>query len=249
LVRVVARHTWDRAKLFLQKAGTVILGINILLWFLAAYPKNSHYEQHLDARRMTLLQSVQLPVRSVAELPKALTAFAARQHTPGGYNPPEARVAAELGLLDKEQAGERLRNSFAGRLGRAIEPIIAPLGFDWKIGIGIVSSFAAREVFVSTMSLVYNVGQYDKSEAGLRTLAQTLHAQRRPDGTLFYTPLQGITLMVFYVLALQCVSTLAVMRKETASWKWPCFQWLYMGALAWLFAFITYQGGRWLGLG
>src|SRR4029079_18927727 len=149
--------------------------------------------------------------------------------------------------LDNEAAGERLRQNFAGRLGRLIEPVIRPLGFDWKMGIGIISSFAAREVFVSTMSTVYNVGEADKSAASMSDLQKTLQAQRRPDGSIVYRPLTALTLMVFYVFALQCVSTVAIVRRETNSWKWPVFQWAYMGALAWLFAFITYQGGRLLG--
>jgi len=128
-----------------------------------------------------------------------------------------------------------------------IEPVIAPLGFDWKIGIGIVASFAAREVFVSTMSTVYNVGKYDRSESSRSGLVKTLQAQKRPDGTPVYTPLTAVTLMVFYVFALQCASTVAVVRRETNSWKWPLFQWLYMGVLAWGLAFITYRVGLLMG--
>jgi len=207
LLRVVARHMWDRSRLFLRRAGTVILGVNIVLWFLATYPKS-------DAWRVT---------RDVT---------------------PDTRHSS---LVTAEQAGEQLRNSFAGRMGRALEPVIAPLGFDWKIGIGIISSFAAREVFVSTMSTVYNVGGGGESEAGGTALVQTLRAQTRPDGSPLYTPLLAVTLMVFYVFALQCASTVAVVRRETNSWKWPLFQWLYMGVLAWVLAFVTYQGGRWLG--
>jgi ferrous iron transport protein B len=100
---------------------------------------------------------------------------------------------------------------------------------------------------VSTMSTVYNVGEGDDSEEGTQELAEILKAQKRPDGTRVYTALTGITLMVFYVYALQCVSTVAVVRRETNSWKWPLFQWIYMGALAWIAAFIVYQGGRLLG--
>jgi ferrous iron transport protein B len=140
-----------------------------------------------------------------------------------------------------------LRYSFAGRMGQFIEPAIVPLGFDWKIGIGIVSSFAAREVFVSTMSTVYNLGKGQDSETITPSLAQTLREQVRPDGTRVYTTLTAVTLMVFYVFALQCVSTVAIVRRETNSWKWPVFQWVYMGLLAWLLAFLTYQGGRLLG--
>ncbi|HEX3721034.1 MAG TPA: ferrous iron transport protein B [Verrucomicrobiae bacterium] len=198
LTTVVLRHMWDRSKLFLRRAGTVILGINILLWFLASYPRHA------------------------------------------GTN---------SGDVSPAQAGQRLRDSYAGMAGHWIEPAIKPLGFDWKIGIGIVSSFAAREVFVSTMSIVYNVAEGTDEDTHTRNLAQVMSRQKRPDGTPVYTTLTAITLMVFYVLALQCVSTVAVVRRETNSWKWPLFQWLYMGVLAWVFAFVTYQGGRLLGFG
>ena len=213
LLRVVARHMWDRSRLFLRRAGTVILGINILLWFLATYPKTN-----VESLNRSIVKS-------------------------------DTQQASPTPLTENELAGAKLRNSFAGRMGRAIEPIIAPLGFDWKMGIGIITSFAAREVFVSTMSTVYNVGQADDSEAGTQTLAKTLRAQTRPDGTPVYTTLVAVTLMVFYVFALQCASTVIVVRRETNSWKWPLFQWVYMGILAWGLAFITYQGGRWLGWG
>jgi ferrous iron transport protein B len=226
LLRIVLRHMWDRSKLFLRRAGTVILGINILLWFLATYPKDAALESDYNARRSAL------------------------HATPAGSS--DARLtaeekAAQLDALDKAEAGDKLRHSFAGRLGQWIEPTIKPLGFDWRIGIGIVSSFAAREVFVSTMSLVYNVGQADDSDDATDTLAQTLREQTHPDGRPVYTTLVAVTLMVFYVFALQCVSTIAIVRRETNGWKWPVFQWLYMGALAWVLAFVTYQGGRWLG--
>jgi ferrous iron transport protein B len=117
------------------------------------------------------------------------------------------------------------------------------------MGIGIVSSFAAREVFVSTMSTVYSVGSFDETDSGMSTMVRTLREQKRPDGTRVYTPLTAVTLMVFYVFALQCVSTVAVVKRETNSWRWPFFQWLYMGILAWGFAFITYRLGLWLGIG
>jgi ferrous iron transport protein B len=148
----------------------------------------------------------------------------------------------ELAALESAHASAQLQHSFAGSLGRLIEPIIAPLGFDWKMGIGIISSFAAREVFVSTMSIVYNVGAADGAP-GTEGIVQTLKAQRRADGTPVYTALTGLTLMVFYVFALQCVSTVAVVKRETNSWKWPLFQWCYLGLLAWTLAFITYRVG------
>jgi ferrous iron transport protein B len=184
-------------------------------------------------------------VKSPEDVERGMTELAVKQTN--GWSTIEAKVSATMDQLDKQEAGEKLRHSFAGRLGQFIEPAIRPLGFDWKIGIGIVSSFAAREVFVSTMSLVYNVGEADDSEEGTQTLAQTLREQTHPDGSPVYTPLVAVTLMVFYVFALQCVSTIAIVRRETNGWKWAAFQWLYMGVLAWTLAFITYHGGRLLG--
>ncbi|HEX7861385.1 MAG TPA: ferrous iron transport protein B [Verrucomicrobiae bacterium] len=213
----VLRHMWERAKVFLRRAGTVILGISIILWFLATYPRSSAIDQEFAAKRQTV---------------EASTAADS-----------EAREL-QLAAIEHDEAGAKLRNSFAGRLGHLIEPAIRPLGFDWKIGIGIVASFAAREVFVSTMSTVYNVGSADDNTD---TIAETLKEQKREDGTAVYTPLVGITIMVFYVLALQCVSTIAIVRRETNSWRWPLFQWSYMAVLAWILAFITYQGGKLLG--
>jgi ferrous iron transport protein B len=156
-------------------------------------------------------------------------------------------IADQMAALDTQEASLRLQQSYAGHLGRLIEPAIAPLGFDWKMGIGIVSSFAAREVFVSTMSTVYNVGKPGRSDAGMSGMVKTLRDQRRPDGTQVYTALTALTLMVFYVFALQCVSTVAIVRRETNSWKWPLFQWFYMGILAWGLAFLTCHVGRLMG--
>ncbi len=235
LLRVVVRHMWERSKLFLRRAGTVILGINILLWFLATYPRGAQIEREFAARRAAMAARVD------ASNQAGTTVDAHRNQ--------DADAVASLKALDNEEAGLKLRQSFAGRLGRWIEPVIAPLGFDWKMGIGIISSFAAREVFVSTMSTVYNVGKYDRSASGLSSLASTLQAQKRPDGSPVYTPLIAVTLMVFYVFALQCVSTVAVVRRETNSWKWPLFQWIYMGILAWGLAFATYQIGLRFGWG
>ena len=156
--------------------------------------------------------------------------------------------SGQVDALKNERSGDQLRHSFAGRLGHMIEPAIRPLGFDWKIGIGIVASFAAREVFVSTMSVVYNVGEVDAGDrVATAGLAETLRGEKREDGTRVYTALTGITLMVFYVFAMQCVSTIAIVRRETNSWKWPLFQFAYMTALAWCLAFVTYQGGKLLG--
>ena len=186
----VGLHMLDRAWVFLRRAGTVILGISIVLWFLTTYPK-----------------------------------------APTGAT-----------------AAQQVQESFAGRAGRVIEPLIKPLGFDWRVGIGLVSSFAAREVFVSSTAVVFNVENFDdKGGADVTPLRTALRDAKWPDGRLLFTPLVCLTLMLYYVFAMQCMSTVAVVKRETNSWRWPLFQIGYMTGTAWLVCFLVYQGGRMLG--
>jgi ferrous iron transport protein B len=153
-------------------------------------------------------------------------------------------------LKDHYQAERQavlLHNSYGGRLGHTIEPVIKPLGFDWKIGIGLVGAFAAREVFVSTLGIVYAIGN-DTDEAS-EPLRKALQEAKKPDGSPAYTPLMALSLMVFFALAMQCMSTLAVVKRETQSWRWPAFLFSYMTVLAWCASFLVYQGGKLLGFG
>jgi ferrous iron transport protein B len=161
---------------------------------------------------------------------------------------------AEISRLDPDDRparqniieGERLRRSYLGRLGHLIEPTIRPLGFDWRIGTGVLSSFFAREVFVSTMGITFAVGEADETSQDLR---EQLAGATWPDGRRVLTPLVGVSLMVFYVLACQCVSTLAVVRKETGSWRWPALMFGYMTVLAYLASLAVYQIGSRMGWG
>jgi ferrous iron transport protein B len=145
-------------------------------------------------------------------------------------NPSEEKV------LNKHMSSEKLQNSYAGILGKTIEPVIRPLGYDWKIGIAIISSIAAREVFVGTMATLYSVEENDDT-----SLREKLHAAKHEDGTKVYTLPAAFSLMIFYVLAMQCMSTLAVVKRETRSWKWPIFQFVYMTGLAYLMSLLVYQ--------
>jgi ferrous iron transport protein B len=166
----------------------------------------------------------------------------AQDWTAQAQHAPSAEARAEV---THAQEGERIQQSYAGRLGHAIEPVLRPLGFDWKIGIGLIGAFAAREVFVATMGIIYGVGQdVDEADQGLR---DRIKRQRRPDGTPVFTPLVGLSLMVFFALSCQCMSTLAVVRRETGGLAWPAFLFGYMTVLAWVVSFAVYQAGRWLG--
>jgi len=152
-------------------------------------------------------------------------------HLPPGTSP---AVAAQ----------QTIAGSYGGRLGKALEPVFRPLGFDWKIDVGLLGAFTAREVFVSTMGLVYGTGETD-DPAPLR---DRMRAETRIDGKPAYTPLTGLSLMVFFAIACQCVSTLATVRRETKSLRWPVFLFAYTGVLAWSASFLVYQGGKLLGL-
>lgn len=148
---------------------------------------------------------------------------------------------------DVDPATVQLHGSYGAQLGKALEPVIAPLGFDWKIGVGLVGSFAAREVFVATMGVVYGLG--DEVDEGSTTLRERIRQEERPDGGRVYSPLVGLSLMVFFALSAQCMSTLAAVKRETRSWRWPAFLFAYMTALAWIASLLVYQGGRLLGFG
>ena len=173
---------WERALLFLRRAGTIILGASLVLWFLATYPKT-----------------------------------------------------------DSAAPSERLAHSFVGQAGHIIEPLIRPLGFDWKIGIGILTSLLQREVFVSTVSTIYNIQGGNGNSVSLR--AQMQKDVDPSTGLSKFNVLTAICVMVYYVLAMQCMSTLAVMRRETNGWKWPLFQLGYMTTLAYAVTFAVYRIG------
>jgi ferrous iron transport protein B len=188
-VKSIAVQMWERAWVFLKRAGTLILGASIILWALATYPK-----------------------------------------------------------LEGGTPSQRLQHSFAGQAGRAIEPAIAPLGFDWRIGIGLISSLLQREMFVSTLGTIYNVESRDA--AGRLSLTQHMQNDRDPvTGRPEFSPLTGLCLMIYYVFAMQCLSTVAVVRRETNSWRWPLFQVAYMTALAYGATYLFGRVGTFLGLG
>jgi ferrous iron transport protein B len=183
-------HMWERSVLFVKRAGTILLGVSIILWFLGTYPK-----------------------------------------------------------LDGATPAEQLTHSFAGKAGHLIEPLIRPLGFDWKIGVGLIGSLLQREVFVSTMGTMYNI-HAEKTGNGSVSLREHLHNDRDPvTGRPTFTILTALCLMVYYALAMQCMSTVAVLRRETNSWKWPLFQFTYMNSLAYGATFLLYRVGLLLGIG
>jgi ferrous iron transport protein B len=213
--RVLLRSTWRQVRSFLVDAGTVILALTIVLWALLSYPRDEAAVRHFAAERARFASTLSGTARAQA-----------------------------LETLAGQERGHQLRHSIAGRIGHALEPVIAPLGFDWRIGVGILGAFAAREVFVSTMGIVFDIKDADEQNQPLR---EALRSATRADGSRLMTPLTGVALMVFFVLACQCMSTLAVVRRESGSWKWPLFMFGYQTALAYAAALVVFQAGRVLG--
>ena len=194
-LRAVATRMLERSWLYVRKAGTVILGISILMWFITAYPKKDSYD--VDA------------------------AVAAGQMTLSGAE------------IDDARAAEDLQFSVAGRVGKLIEPVIRPLGFDWKMGTAMIGAFAAKEVFVAQMGIVYAMGETDEESDGLR---ETLAAD--------YSPLVGLSMMLFLLIAAPCMATVAVTRRESGSWKWALLQVGGLTAVAYVISLTVYQVGR-----
>jgi ferrous iron transport protein B len=146
---------------------------------------------------------------------------------------------------DSDEESFSIQNSYAGKIGHAIEPVIAPLGFDWKIGVGLITSFAAREVMVSTLATLYNVEDEGDDFVGI---TEALKNEVNPlTGLPKYTPLVALSIMVFYVYAAQCMATFAIVKNETNSWKWPLIMIVYMTGLAYIGSLLVYQGGQMLG--
>ena len=188
-LRGVLIHMWQKGWMYLRKAGTIILGISIILWAAATYPK-----------------------------------------------PDESKLA---GLSEEAAQNVKLKHSITGRVGLGIEKVIKPIGFDWKIGTGLVGAFAAKEVFVSQMGIVYSLGA--ETDADSELLQKRLQRD--------YTPLQGFCVMLFCLISMPCVATVAMTRHETGSWMWALFQVVFLTVLAYVVTLVVYQSATFMGIG
>lgn len=200
----VGQNVFDRGKVFVIEAGRIILGISIVLWFLASFP--------------------------TTEIPENFSALQTPDPT-----------GLETVSQEQLEASYRLEQSYAGQFGRFIEPAIEPLGFDWKIGIGLITSFAAREVMVGTLNTIYSVE--DQGDEALSLQKKLQRDRNSSTGEPVYNVWTALSLMIFFALAMQCMSTIAIVRRETNSWKWPAIMFIYMTGLAYLCSLFVYQVG------
>lgn len=209
--RGAVMHMWSRASLYVRKAGTIILGFSVILWALSTFPQKTHYDVDYAAMEQ-----------------QAATQYAAGSD----------EYSAAMLKIAEERDSEELSYSVVGRIGHAIEPVIRPMGFDWRIGTAIIGAFAAKEVFVAQMGIVYSVGEADETSAELRSQLQSS-----------YTPLVAFCIMLFALIGIPCMATVAVIKRESNSWGWAVAQFLGFTGLAYVLTVATYQLGVIFGLG
>ena len=212
-------HTWDRGKIFLRKMGGVILVGSVAIWALSAFPRDIPFSRDYDAE----INSLQA---------RALEREAA--------GPPAKGLQGQIVDLEVAKEAERIEGSYIGRIGKAMEPVFLPLEFDWRNAVALLTGFVAKEIVVSTLGVLYQVGE--EAEERSEGLIQALRKSEM-------TPLASYAFMAFVLIYTPCLGTIAVIRRETNSWKWTAFSVGYAVALAWVVAFVIVQGGRLVGLG
>jgi ferrous iron transport protein B len=217
-------HMWDRSQIFLRKMSGVILVGSILVWVLSSFPRSPDLHRGQAVERGAA-SATQERVLTVAESQQPVS-----PSTPEDY----------LKNSDPDNEMARLESSLLGRLGHLIQPIFAPLGFDWRTSVAVLTGFVAKEIVVSTLGVLYAVG------ADVNEESDALRRSLRASGM---TPLGAYTLMAFVLIYIPCLATVAVIRRETNSWKWTGFSIGYSLVLAWMVSFLIYQGGRIIGLG
>jgi ferrous iron transport protein B len=208
-VKSILLHMWERSRLYLAKAGTIILGISILLWVCTSFPKKTGFDRDYQA-----------------------LAAQARQQLAG------QRLDQRLLKIDEMQLAESTAYTISGRVGHAMEPILKPLGFDWRIGTALVGALAAKEVFVAQLGIVFAVGETDETSGSLRVQLQKN-----------YSPLTAFCIMLFCLISSPCMATFAITKRESNSWKWAIFQFAGMTVLAYTVTLIVYQAGSLLHIG
>ncbi|MCH8924494.1 MAG: ferrous iron transport protein B, partial [Planctomycetes bacterium] len=219
--RIVLNRVYDRGKAFVVRAGTLIFATTIVVWSAGYFP-GDHTEAHALQVQIELLEQ---------ELSKE------QRKNHGEYQ--------KLSRRHNEVSASLIEESMLGRMGHAIEPAVKPLGWDWKIGVGVIASFPAREVIIATMGTIYSLGGEEDEEN--RGLKGAIKKAKHPDGTRVYNVPVALSIMVFFALCAQCAATLMVIKRETNSWRWPIFTFSYMTCLAYVGALLTYQIGMLIG--
>jgi ferrous iron transport protein B len=211
-VRSVGIHMWDKSQQYLKKMGGVILIASIIIWFLGYFPLDEEREARYDDMAAKVEQQEDLSGE---------------------------KKEAQLADIESQRKINHQEESYIGHIGKAIEPVMRPLGFDWKISVSLLSGMAAKEVVVSTLGVLYT-GDSENQES----LASRLATEKHADGASVFTPLVAISLLLFVLIYFPCVATIAAIKEESGSWKWGIFSIVYTTSLAWLISFIVFQIGN-----
>jgi len=244
LLKNVAYTVVEKTKSFVYGAGKIILAISIVLWFLGSNGYSSNFK-NADKIISERIENQGLTAYNITSIQNELSEYETYlKDSIGQLNTGTLRDSLkqrELTLFEKarkqEIAGFKLENSYIGNIGKALEPTVAPLGYDWKIGIAVLTSFAAREVFVGTLATIYSVGNDEEDTIKNRMASEINPVSKKP----LFNLASGISLLLFYAFAMQCMSTLAIVKRETNSWRWPIAQLVIMSVFAYIVALIAYQ--------
>lgn len=257
-LRVVADRVFERAKAFVTEAGTLIFAVTLIVWALGYFP-GSHTEQlqlqaQIEQENEKLQQAIEPIQIELAELQKQLgdgtaadrseqiqTSMAELQARQMKIEEEAAAVIEPLEERERHVSSELTRNSYLGRMGRGVEPLFRPLGWDWRLAVGAIASFPAREVIIATLGTIFSLGGEVDEESS--DLISALQSATWPDGAPLVTLPVALSIMVFFALCAQCGATLMVIRRETNSWRWPIFTFVYLTILAYIGALLTYQIG------
>ncbi len=232
-VRTVFHRAYEQAREFCVSAGTIIFAVTVVVWALGYYP---HAESIAIAHEAQRQEIVSAHGAAVSQIEQANDI--AEDGNTVALDELDLQMNTQLYRIDQDEAGEYLRQSVLGRMGRWIEPVVAPLGWDWRMGTAVLAAFPAREVMIATMGTIYNLGEnVDEQSVGLR---EKLRSSRHPNGQPIYNLPVALSIMVFFALCCQCGGTLAAIKRETRSWRWPIFTFVYMTTLAYLGAWVTF---------
>jgi ferrous iron transport protein B len=227
-VKALARHTWFKGEQYLRKMGTIILLASLVIWALGYFPRNTQRNAEYDQKIAALVNERAASSASSIQNANAVT---------------DSLIQVRIDALELDKAREQQEKSIIGRLGVLIEPIIRPLGFDWKMGVSLIAGSAAKEVVVSTMGVLYSLGGDQNITGLIERLRAEVHTSGPKAGQPVYSRVVAFSFMVFILIYFPCIAVIAAIKKESGKWKWSLFTAVYTTLLAWLAAFVVYQGG------
>lgn len=251
-IRGILTHVWEKSWAYVKKAGTFILAASVVIWFILYFPKSSQYSKDYNGIKQKIKTEFELLLSGLnGEEKKQIVASENDENGKQIKMTRQARLESayyhKLDQVNHQLAMEELNYSFGGRLGKLVEPVFKPCGFDWRIDIALFAGFAAKEVIVSTMGIVYGIGEADANIEAIGTTKTPLKEKLQNDSQ--YNSLNMLALMIFVLTYIPCVATLAVVKKELGKWRYPAFMAAYTLVVAWILAFIVYQVGSLIGIG